>query len=395
MSTVLKYELDTLEHIMSALLMDVNDKSVSISEEQVLPAQTLLASEEERIKKIWVHEIYAFEDERQLERYIQLHQQELIRLLDLLAAKQQAAKEITNPQWTTLYHLACNTIEELLIFVERHFTKYFDQDTKAPVSYITLTGTDIIKTHGDLQQALKNLNISSELIDLVLTPFKLFIENIPSAQITYRRIIYVKEVQKELQQLILPNNQQNLSEQLHQVMLYLNYNTIKYFRYFTNNIVEQLADADSSTGRIEKLSYLLKQLNQTQIKPGVGFNRSIPPIKVQLADWMAEEVAYLEKMHKLNEKQAAITTLAEDFRLKTDLSVAQLAYLLKIFIDIKIINNPNTSDLIRFFSRYFQTKRMETISYESLRVRFYNTEDSTKKSVRSLLLLMVDHINKT
>lgn len=395
MNTVLMYELDKLEHLITRVLHITPEPSVPMTDNLLLESAKLLDSEEDRIKKKWVHEIYAFPDERQLERYIQLHQQELIRLLDLLAGMQTQSKQIDDLHWHELYRHACHSIEELLIFVEKHFTKYFDPDTKAPVSYITLTGSDIIRNYGDLQKELQQLNALPELIDHVLTPIKLFIENIPSNQITYRRIIYVKEVYKELQQLITHHNREmDINEHLRQTMLYLNYNTIKYFRYFTNYIVEQLADVDSGMGRIEKLSFLLKSVNQTQVKPGVGFNRTIPPMKEQLGDWMTEEIIYLEKMHKLSEKQAANTTLSEEFRMKTELSVAQLAYLLKIFIDIKIINNKNTSDLIRFFARFFQTKRMETISYESLRVRFYNVEDSTKKSVRSLLLLMVDHINK-
>src|SRR5690606_6409045 len=107
---------------------------------------------------------------------------------------------------------------------------------------------------------------------------------------------------------------------------------------------------DSSSGRIQRLSFFLKMVNQTQVKPGVGYNRTIHSLKEQLAEWIAEEVFYLEKMHKLNEKNAAGTVLAEGFKLKTEMSVSQLAYLLRVFIETKVINNKNVSDLIRFFS---------------------------------------------
>lgn len=74
--------------------------------------------------------------------------------------------------------------------------------------------------------------------------------------------------------------------------------------------------------------------------------------------------------------------------------VSQLAYLLRVFVETKIIHNKNVSEVIRFNSRFFLTKRLESISYESFRVRYYNTEDTTKRSVRNIHLQMVDHINK-
>ncbi|MEO7992600.1 MAG: hypothetical protein ABI663_23815 [Chryseolinea sp.] len=394
MNAVLKYELEKLEHVVTNELLARGEKHVPITTDQLDSSKQVLRDETDRIKKKFVHEIYAFEDERHLERYIQLHQQELIRLMDQLAGVKHDGDN-DDPNDHELYRHACRAVEELLTFIERHFTKYFDQDTKAPESYITLAGSDMVKTYGDLLDSLKTLNVDGHLIDLVLHPMKKFIESIPAGQITYRRIIYVKEIQKEIQRIIFSQKKDiPLDDHLRAELLYLNYNTIKYFRYYTNFIVAQLENVDSSSGRIERLSYFLKLVNQTQIKPGVGYNRTIHTLKEQLSEWIAEEVFYLEKMHKLNEKNAAGTALADDFKLKTEMSVSQLAYLLRVFIETKIINNKNVSDLIRFFSRFFQTKRLESISYESFRVRYYNTEEGTKRSVRNMLLQMVDYINK-
>jgi hypothetical protein len=169
-------------------------------------------------------------------------------------------------------------------------------------------------------------------------------------QISYRKIIYVKEIQKDLYRIVASiKNERTIDDDLRLEMLYLNYNTIKYFRYYTNYVVAQLENVDSSSGRIERLSYFLKMVNQTQVKPGVGYNRTIHTLKEQLAEWIAEEVFYLEKMHKLNEKNATGTVLADDFKLKTEMSVSQLAYLLRVFIETKVINNKNISDLIFLF----------------------------------------------
>lgn len=396
MNAALAYELEKLEGIITAELLKVHGESIAAHQTDVV--KKALREEAERIKKKFVHEIFGFEDERHLERYIQLHQQELIRLTDLLAgrSKKLNAEHQADSDFTELYQFACNVLEGLLEFIERHFTKYFDQDTKAPESYIILAGSDVLKGFGDLQDQLKQLEADPYLIELALHPLKKFIENIPSGQISYRKIIYVKEVHKELSRVIHSGKRNDeVNEDVRLILLYLNFNTIKYFRYYTNYVNALLREIDSASGRIEKLSYLLKTINQTQIKPEVGYNRAIRTLKDQLVDWISEEIFYLEKMYQINEKNLSVGgALTDDFKLRTEMSVSQLAYLLKVFIETKIIHNKNVSELIRFFSRFFQTKRLENISYESFRVRYYNTEDSTKRSVRNILLLMVDHINK-
>jgi hypothetical protein len=371
------YEFEKLENLIDSELKAKDNK---LREE--------LANEIDRIKKKFIVELFAFAEERHLERYIQFHQQELIRIIDKLMSRQNVNKETTQAIFLSL--------ESLLSFIEKHFSKYFDQDTKAPESYIAMAGSEVIKAANELQELMKGLSVDSNLIELALKPLRRFIEKIPSGQITYRQTMYVKEVQKELYKLLLRGGAiRQLDEEIRAILLYLNYNTMRFFHYFTNYFNTLLKDVDSNAARIEKLSFVLKQINQTQLKPAVGYNRGIRTLKEQVTDWVAEEINYLERMQQLNEKQSAASgVVSENFRLQTDLSVAQLAYLLKLFVEVNIIQNKNVSDLIRFFARSFKAKRLETISFESFRVRYYNTEDSAKKGIRSLLLKLVDHINK-
>lgn len=396
MIAALAYELEKLENIISVELPKFHNESYQATQAEELHAS--LRDEAERIKRKFVHEIFAFGEERHLERYIQFHQQELIRLADLLASlrKELNSENESNASFAEGYNVSHRVIESLLEFIERHFTKYFDQDAKAPESYIILAGSDVVKGFGDLHDRLKQQEADPFLSDLALHPLKKFIENIPSGRISYRKIIYVKEVHNELSRIIQTDRQSHeVNDDIRLVLLYMNFNTIKYFRYYTSYISALLREVDSAPERIEKLSFLLKTINQTQVKPGVGYNPSIRTLKDQLVDWISEEIFYLEKMHQLNEKNiAANGALMDDFKLRTEMSVSQLAYLLRVFLEVKIIHNTNVSELIRFFSRFFQTKRLEHISYESFRVRYYNIEDSTRRSVRNILLLMVDYINK-
>jgi hypothetical protein len=393
MHTPLTYELGKLESVIKALLASSKDATTMLFEFGADLRHTL-RSEAEAIKKNLVHEVFNIEDELHLQRYIQFHQQELVRLHDLVEPHHQpSADNLDSNIDVEDRAVTQRTIEELLHFIERHFTRYFNQDAKAPEAYIAITVDALIKAMKEYHEELKNGDVNDRLIVLVLAPLHKFIERMGSGKLTYRDIMYVSEVGKELKRRLIPGNSK-LHELIRYTFLYLNYNTIQYFNYYTGYILDQVKTSDNAPEKIEKLSYILKTINQTQVKPGIAYNSVYPPLKEQLVDWISEEIAYQERTFQLTQKLMPSGSLPGDFKIQLDMSLSQLAYMLHIFIDVKVIQNRNLSDVLRFFSRSYQV-RQQNISYESFRVRYYNPEESVRKSVRSQLLQLLDYINKT
>ncbi|MBL0745815.1 hypothetical protein [Chryseolinea lacunae] len=388
----MKYELEKIESIIATGLFTSDGKPLYESKELTSGLQNTIMEEVERIKKTFIQEIFLFQNERHLERYIQFHQQELIRLINILSIEDSTIHAVEAARLKTHCHWA---IENLLHFIEDHFTKYFDQDIKAPQHYVSAAAMDVLKSISDLKVQLASLKAEEQLVDLALAPLLKFIEISQSGKLTYRDVIYVNEIRKELYQVTYQHNPtRDLNEDLRQAILYLNFNTLPYFRYYTIHLNAFLHNADAGQDKLEKLSYALKLLNQSQVKPGVGYDRTLPSLKQQIGDWLVEEISYIERTQAQDRKQPVSSQLSQDYKIKIDLSVSALAYLLRVLFEIKLVQNKNMSDTMRFFVRSFQCKRLENISFESFRVRYYNTEEGTKKNVRNILLQMVDHINK-
>jgi hypothetical protein len=74
--------------------------------------------------------------------------------------------------------------------------------------------------------------------------------------------------------------------------------------------------------------------------------------------------------------------------------VPHLAYLFRAFIETGVIQNKNTSELIRFLTKYVKTKRSESISQESFRIKYYSVESGTKDAVKKMLQTVLNFINK-
>lgn len=352
-----------------------------------------IKQEVDRIKQTFIHEIFSFEDERHLERYIQYHQQALIRLMD----ETMGLVNVPKKREKQFYQDSYNGLEELLSFVERHFTKYFDQDAKAPEAYIAITRKDILDDFKKIEVGLFGKSVDSRLVEIMLFALRKIIDDEPVKDISYRKVLYAKELQKELSTLVENKDQtRDSNEALRNLMYYLNYNSVKSFAYHTHYIDVLLSETETRAEMIEKLSYILKTINQAQVKPGISYNINAPTLKSQLNSYIIEEIEHLQRVHQLTNLSGSrsLDALFSSLKIKLEMSVAQAAYLIKVFIEANLVLNQNITELLRFLSRFLITKRSESISYDSLRSKYYNVEQSTKESVRNILLKMITLIDK-
>ena len=147
---------------------------------------------------------------------------------------------------------------------------------------------------------------------------------------------------------------------------------------------------------VEILSRYLKKYNQVNEYPDVILYPLQKSIKDQISTWILEEIEHLERYQKstLNNAQRVTNPQSTDFKLQTDLSVAQLGYFIRVLFETGVIKNKNQREVIRFFAHQFKTKQTDVISWESLRTRFYNVEEGTKDSIREVAINMLNQINK-
>jgi hypothetical protein len=384
-----RYELQELEKLISSA-----DQTIR-GEQQCVSVKEAVKQEVERIKQTFVHEVFSFEDERHLERYIQYHQQALIRLMDK-AALFINSENPSDQQRKQFYELFYPGLEELLLFVERHFTKYFDQDAKAPEGYIAIARKDAKANIKKLQKAFAAKAIDQRLVDLLLHILKKIVDSKPDQGTTYRKVMYAKEVQKELSRLMEGESQiLDWDDELRQVMYYMNYNSVKVLTYHAHYISSLLDQAETRAEKIEKLSFVLKKINQAQVKPGIRYHPNGLPLRDQLNNYVTEEIDYQERLQQLTSGAPDNSSDSfPGFKLKFEASVAQLAYLLRLFMETKVILNNNLSQVLHFLVKYIITKRSETISYGSFRSKFYSVDTGTKESVRSMLVSMIQHIDR-
>ena len=178
-----------------------------------------------------------------------------------------------------------------------------------------------------------------------------------------------------------------------EVLIYLNFNSRKYFACLTQSIRSHLDSKETRGEKLEMLRQELKAVNQVPCEFGMAYSIKYPSLKQMISDWISEEIQFLESTGPLNTPSNLDEAIKKDFKLEFDMSVSQFAFFIKSFIETGVILNKNVSELIRFLSRFVKTKRSENISSESFRMKYYNVESSTKDSLKNLLHNAIGYIN--
>ena len=392
----LNYEF---KHIETLIRNAIDSTTVqSTSNEQFNQVRKAVAEESSRIKNTFVLKVLSVE-QNLVERFIRYHQQALINLLDNLVETLSITDEGRSinkeSHLKEFVKFSCNELEEILRFIQNHFQSHFDLDVPVPELLRERALKAVKESSILLEGNLSKFEIDPALFSICVSAMTDFLKE-SGLRITYRKVNWIKELIAELLQLSQSSQEGALlNSEIQAVLLHLNYNRTPYLKYCTDIMNRELLVAETLSDKLEKLAFYHKVVNQSIVKPDFVYDLSSPSLKERLSDWILEEILYLERKQQLSMTfpGPAEDQVKKDFKLVFDMSVSQFAYFIKTLTETGVIQNKNISELIRFLSKFVKTKRSESISHESFRIKYYNPEENTKGAIRNLLHTAIGYIN--
>ncbi len=367
MESQIHYQFADLEHLLS-------NKSAT---------ELQFDSELLKIKRTFAVPMFEMADEVQVRHYIRFHQYALVRLMDRINAGHRQKRRNM---------VSFRRLEEVLHFLASDFKDFYDFDAKAPDDHIQAARRHAKRHLARLRERLARKTADVALIEVALHGLSQIEKQHGNFSVTFRRILFAEQVQRVLYDLV-GNEQTNIEEQLHTMLFYLNCNSIRVFLYETQLFERQLASV-SGTEKLEQLALALKKVNQIQVKPGVGYNVHGTPLKELVSSYLNEEISYLERLNASIIANRAVDKALENFKLKVNLSVSQVAYVFRIFVENQFILTQNQTELLKFLAKVVVTKKAEHVSFDSLRAKYYNIEMGTKESVKGVLASLVRYVER-
>jgi hypothetical protein len=351
-----------------------------------------LKNENLQIKKINKERVFKLKSKKRIEQYIHRKQYALENLAHKLI------KEINPINSSELYQFSNNYdkidclkisyiyLEKLLRFIEKEFRNYLNVDIKIPYRSTFVKEFEITNKLNEVKSRLLESNINDNLLKLTFEPL-LKIETINiKEKLTYYEFNYCSEFILTLHKQI--NSENNSEETIKDCLFDLNFNSLQFFKYLTVEVLQELETQENNIKKIDILYRFLKNYNQKQSRNAIKYKSNLPSLKEQIIGWLEEEVEYLTKKVKLEANQN-IANDEEKIKFLTGLSVAQLSYFFGLLMETGIIKHKNQTDVFRFISENFKTNNTEKISVDSIKVKYYNVESTTKNALREKIIELV------
>lgn len=285
----------------------------------------------------------------------------------------------------------------MLEYIEEYFKQYFNLDENLPDSYLMRSQYFIKERLKVIKKRAIKTEADMHLLALVFTQIDTFCTSKSS---TYRSLLYIKRLVKELETIIyaietIPEGKVN--SKIAELLCYLNFNCSLFISYLITEIIANVNACESQNEKIERLAQYFKEYNQMPLKPNTAFKLKMQSIKDQLTVWISEELYFLEKKQRLlfivppASNEAAIS---DEDKIHFSTSVEILTLLARAAKDSKLILNKHNTSMYKSLVKFVRTAHTHNISPNSILKKGYVAERSAKQTAINILHEMIKHIHK-
>ncbi len=387
----MKQAIEKIMQFITTTVHPNNTVNLNLSETGLKSLLDTFLSEIEDIKRHLVASLFDLEKQSDVESLVQNYQSVIIKLLNDLYSYQ--LNHNNNKSLLSFYISINSSLSDILTYIEKYFSIHFNIDEKVPDIYYLIYSKDFEQQLSELNLQLKNKSVDQELISIINSAYSFTSNDSNKHTFTYRNIIYLKELISELTGVVLDKS---LHKSARDVLLYLNFNKLEFFKYLVDNLQEEYNKVKTSEAKLELLQYQRKLFRQMHTKPNFALFFELPSIKEQVLYWIEEEINFVESQNKEAEQlpEKKETEQKTESKISVTLSVGQLGYLIRILTLGKVITNNNQSDIIRIFASNFRTYKTEEISYGSLYGKYFKPEPAAIREVKDVLLRLINLMNK-
>lgn len=290
-------------------------------------------------------------------------------------------------------------IQELLSFLEQRYLPLEDFQQRLPLSYLFVRSRQLLARADNIKIMLGKKLQDKTLRDIVISTLCWFTSPKPDQNFTGKHLSYMKQLIEKIETILPLNNTKEFTQQLNQVLFYLNFNKKAYINYYTKKVSEKLAALDSEEQKLNALHLAYKQFGQMHIKSGLSLNPNYDSLKIAVGNWFTHEIAYLEKHRQLNFPSTSGIFQGDGKKSSVNkislaINADQIAILLRAACDSQLINSPHLSSIFRTLVPFLSTANKKQLSWQSVRKNAYAIEDNNKKIVIGILKNMSDAIEK-
>jgi len=363
-----------------------------------VPDGQMVRQETEKIREELFRQFYSMEDRGRQQVFIRNLHALLVNLSDHFFetlerdAKQQPG---TDREEFPVQQAVLLALDDLLAFIWEHFSPCCSKEQKIPErSRPAFTREILAKLEPLILPATDPEQVLLETVKDTIRQ-RLSGEN---DGITYGLRTYLCTFTEDMNKMRSSTREHVLPVTLTDVLVAYNFNSVPLMYDLVSGIREEVDQIESAKDKIKHLHYWLKRISQVTICPDCAFDVRNEPVNGFLGKWIRAEILFHEKnlqllsgpFYPLNFPGMA----PDGIKLEVDLSVAQMACLLRLVTECGLVKGNSVRELFNFLAEHFRSKKQENISAESIRVKYYQIEESTRKEAHKILLRLLEKVSR-
>lgn len=324
---------------------------------------------------------------------VRQHQASLTRLLDSLYYYISVHRSATgrSAQDGPDHKMACyrkveESLQDVMIGLEQHFSEYMELDAHLPFSYTRLARKQLGMRLREVDWLADAPGLEPALAELIFRPVRALIDN-TGGRVTFRMLFYCRNLLSQLVQLTtLDVGPAGLFDlQMHGILLKMNFNAPAYYCYCTERIRTRLKQYPKLTERIACLSRFIREVSRISPEnPELALDTTQPHICMQLLNWLKEEKQYLQELH----------AASRDARILTNVTLPQLTLLVRLFIDEGIIANTSTEQVLRSVASVMAVNQPDAAAGDNFEARYHHPALATIQSCKATVARLATRLRE-
>jgi len=211
-------------------------------------------------------------------------------------------------------------------------------------------------------------------------------------KMSFQQIFYLQKLLKQVLKIEMSLAAEAYTEKLVEQLLVLNFNHPLFVNYVAETIWNQVNKLEEAADKKRLLYQYQKNMNQLQTHPHYALFANTETCCKTLLKMLEQEILFSQQITQLEQKPKE--EKENNLSIQTCLSVSQLALLLRILIQTKMIQYDNQSELIRRVAALMHTQKTPSISAESLRTKYYHPDLAAKNILKEYLILLMNELRK-
>ncbi len=359
-----------------------NIKNLTASDQSLILEYVL--KESKNIQVQLKNDIFSMQKKSQIRLLIRKYHSTLIYLLDhIIENKKNEIFKTTSLE--KLSNSIIDNLSELLSFIENRFSNYLSLDERVPLSYLAVSKKELSVKLDRFKKDKLPCNLDLNLLESIILILSKAIQTSNGNKITYRRLLYQKELLKNLEDFCVSSVTPHYIC-LDALLIASNFNSADYISQVISRLLHKI---NAETVLIKRMDLLLlhhKEFSQLQSNEKISFDPRLHNIKYVLDNWFKHEIHYLKRKIELSqtiktedENKVTPVELEHENKIECILSTDQMGLILRATDESRILKARSMNQVFKTIVPYLSTPFKRNLSYQSVRSKSYNAEERDKE----------------